>query len=194
MATDLAHDIEGLWGSEDVEEALGLAVQFGSVVVGECLDVRDNTLVRLRHDGDQEVHQDDQVEELVEEPQDPDDVDHPLGVTELLRFIRLLHLLPVFVLRSTNITNRISVSLEVEWQVLQSWVVLTTEGNAWDFEQNAKDQHPNDKEEEEDLNVVNATHDKLNEAAEILLYSKEEHELHKSSENQEYMNGCAIHN
>ena len=40
----------------------------------------DDFIVGLRHDGNKEIEQNDEIEELVEEPNDPDHVNHELRV------------------------------------------------------------------------------------------------------------------
>lgn len=82
VATHCAHDVESLGLLENLEESLRLRVQFCLMVVLVHDAVSHYLFVGLRHNGDEEVEQDDQVEELVQVPDHPNQIDHTLSVSK----------------------------------------------------------------------------------------------------------------
>ena len=117
-----------------------------SVVVGGLR--RNNLLVCLRDDCDEEVEQDNQVDELVDEPNPPDNIDH--GELDSSRFLFILvGWYPWLIVWGCNITNRIPVALEEELhkdvefrilEILSLWVVLNLK--SCDKEQDSEEYDP----------------------------------------------------
>lgn len=70
--------------------------------------LRDDSFVRLAYNSNQEVQKDDQIEELIEEPECPDEVNHDHWVVKyrcLTMVDNFVNVLPIFVLRRCNIAD-----------------------------------------------------------------------------------------
>ena len=71
-----AYDIKMVLTYEEVHESQDLNVQLRLVLILIVKLVRNYSVVGLTNDGNQEVKKDDTIEELIEEPQSPNHVNH----------------------------------------------------------------------------------------------------------------------
>lgn len=85
MTAHNAHDVEPGRFSEDLKESLGFFIELRLVRVLVIYTLWDDTIIRLWYNSNQEVQQDYQVEELVEEPEQPNQINHALRVAPLFR-------------------------------------------------------------------------------------------------------------
>jgi len=85
-----------------------LSIHLGSVFVLERDLLGYDFLITLAHDSDQEVEEDNEVEELIQEPEQPNHCDH----CACCFWIGLHMVHPMLVYWRSNVSNRISVNLQ----------------------------------------------------------------------------------
>ena len=142
----------------------------------------DDLLVTLGDDSNQEVQQNDQGHNDLDEPEEPNNIDHRealdllLSASDLLRILNVLE--PAFVSWRRNITDRVPETLEeiIELQ-RQTRIILIAVFSPDDCVQNTDERHHERHKRNKDRNIGEALWKQLNEASNLIVDSEEEHDL-----------------
>ena len=138
-------------------------------------------VIRLRNNRDQEVQQHNQVEELVEQEQQPT----PVKYRSLPSWSRVVLVIePIVGWRGIDVANCISKVLDHKRRsFIQSFVVLILDVDASDLIEKTEGDEPHDEEDKERSHLAEDVSDQLDEWREVVAYSHEKHKL-ESDEDQ----------
>lgn len=111
----------------------GLDVEVDLVAVGHFHRLSDVVAEGVANDGDQEVGEDQEEEELVQEPNEPDEGDHRVGIGSSHCFLILLILVfnlqvcaPLGVIRSIDIADGVSPGCNQNDQKLMKFRIVSS--------------------------------------------------------------------